>query len=404
VKAAVLTVSDGVAAGTRADESGDLLVALLAADGYEVERRTVPDDVDEIARVVTALAADASLVLTTGGTGVAPRDVTPEATASVVERLAPGISEAIRADAIAKTPHGLLSRGVAGVRGTALVVNLPGSTGGCRDVYAVLYGCCPERRQRTCRPDAVTRLYTDDVELYDIAFTWDIHDEVSWLLERFGPSCRTVFEPGSGTGRMLEALALRGLAPCGIDSSAAMVAFSRARLSEAGVHAGVMLADMTDFDLDMSFDAAVCPINTLSHLTEAELASHLALMAEHLEQGAHYLVQVGVFDSKELPPPNEWEAEREGTTLRFEWALLERDLAARRERHRSRLEVLAGPRKGYVFEELQEMTAWDSSTWRAAMAASPFTEVATYDGGQRSRPRIELEHGGGLMWHELVAP
>jgi molybdopterin adenylyltransferase len=138
VKAAVLTVSDGVAAGTRADESGELLANLLEADGYEVERRIVPDVADEIAHAVTVLATDAALVLTTGGTGVAPRDVTPEATSSVLERLAPGISEAIRADAIAKTPHGLLSRGVAGVRGTALVVNLPGSSGGCRDGYAVL--------------------------------------------------------------------------------------------------------------------------------------------------------------------------------------------------------------------------------------------------------------------------
>ena len=138
MKAAVLTVSDGVAAGTREDESGDLLAALLAVDGYEVERRAVADDVDEIAHALTVLTSDAALVLTTGGTGVAPRDVTPEATASVLERVAPGIAEAIRADAIAKTPHGLLSRGVAGVRGNALVVNLPGSTGGCRDGYAVL--------------------------------------------------------------------------------------------------------------------------------------------------------------------------------------------------------------------------------------------------------------------------
>jgi len=138
VRAAVLTVSDGVAAGTREDESGDLLAAMLAVDGYEVERRVVADDLDEIAHTLTVLTSDAALVLTTGGTGVAPRDVTPEATASVLERVAPGIAEAIRADAIAKTPHGLLSRGVAGVRGTALVVNLPGSTGGCRDGYAVL--------------------------------------------------------------------------------------------------------------------------------------------------------------------------------------------------------------------------------------------------------------------------
>jgi molybdenum cofactor synthesis domain-containing protein len=138
VKAAVLTVSDGVAAGTRADESGDLLASLLEADGYEVERRVVPDVADEIAQALSALAADAALVLTTGGTGLAPRDVTPEATASVVERLAPGIAEAIRADAIVKTPHGLLSRGIAGVRGSALVVNLPGSTGGVRDALTVL--------------------------------------------------------------------------------------------------------------------------------------------------------------------------------------------------------------------------------------------------------------------------
>jgi SAM-dependent methyltransferase len=250
----------------------------------------------------------------------------------------------------------------------------------------------------------VTRLYTDDVELYDIAFTWDIDDEVSWLLERFGPSCRTVLEPGSGTGRMLEALAVRGLAACGLDSSPAMVAFAHERLSAAGVHAGVVLADMRNFDLGMRFDAAVCPINTLSHLTEGELAAHLGLMAEHLEPCARYLAQVGVFESEELPPPNEWEAERDGTTLRVEWALVDRDVAARRERHRSRIEVLAGPRQGDVFEEVHELTAWTSSAWREAIAASPFTELAAYDGSESGRPIVELERGGGLMWHELVAP
>src|SRR5207253_739844 len=84
------------------------------------------------------LADEARLVLTTGGTGVAPRDVTPEATEMVLERAAPGIAEAIRADSRAKTPHALLSRGTAGVVGRTLVVNLPGSPGGCRDGFAVL--------------------------------------------------------------------------------------------------------------------------------------------------------------------------------------------------------------------------------------------------------------------------
>jgi molybdopterin adenylyltransferase len=138
VRAAVLTVSDGVAAGKREDRSGDELARLLEADGYDVVRRVVADERAVVAEAVTRLAGEVSLVLTTGGTGLAPRDVTPEATLDVVERVAPGIAEALRADSIAKTPHGLLSRGIAGVRGRALIVNLPGSPGGCRDGYAVL--------------------------------------------------------------------------------------------------------------------------------------------------------------------------------------------------------------------------------------------------------------------------
>jgi molybdenum cofactor biosynthesis protein B len=134
----VLTVSDSVAAGTRDDASGDLLSALLEADGYDVERSVVPDDRDAIAQAIVELAERAQLVLTTGGTGVAPRDVTPEATGDVIERAVPGLAEAIRADSIAKTPHALLSRGSAGTLGTTLIVNLPGSTGGCRDGFAVM--------------------------------------------------------------------------------------------------------------------------------------------------------------------------------------------------------------------------------------------------------------------------
>ena len=134
----MLTVSDGVAAGTRQDRSGEVLEELLRGEGYEVERRIVPDECGEIAAAITELAFSARLVLTTGGTGLAPRDVTPEATRDVLEREAPGIVQALRADSIAKTPHGLLSRGTAGTLGSTLVVNLPGSTGGCRDGFAVL--------------------------------------------------------------------------------------------------------------------------------------------------------------------------------------------------------------------------------------------------------------------------
>lgn len=143
MRAAVLTVSDGVARGEREDASGDLLAELLADDGYEVERRIVPDDRHAIAVALQEVARGAPLVLTTGGTGLAPRDVTPEATLEVLDRNAPGIAEALRADSFAKTPHGLLSRGVAGTVGSTLVVNLPGSPGACRDGYELLRHALP---------------------------------------------------------------------------------------------------------------------------------------------------------------------------------------------------------------------------------------------------------------------
>jgi molybdopterin adenylyltransferase len=127
-----------VAQGVREDRSGDLLAELLAREGYDVERQVVPDEREAVADAIAELADRAVLVLTTGGTGLGPRDVTPEATMALLDRAAPGIAEAIRADSIARTPHGLLSRGIAGVRGRTLVVNLPGSTGGCRDGFAVL--------------------------------------------------------------------------------------------------------------------------------------------------------------------------------------------------------------------------------------------------------------------------
>lgn len=138
MRAAVITVSDGVHAGIREDASGDLLEELLRDDGFDVVRHVVPDETAAISSAIRDLAEDTLLILTTGGTGLAPRDVTPEATRAVLEREAPGIAEAIRADAIARTPHALLSRGVAGLVGGTLVVNLPGSAGGCRDGFAVI--------------------------------------------------------------------------------------------------------------------------------------------------------------------------------------------------------------------------------------------------------------------------
>jgi molybdopterin adenylyltransferase len=138
VRAAVITVSDGVAAGEREDQSGLLLIELLQGEDYEVEHRIVPDERPRIAAAIRELAKSVRLIVTTGGTGVSPRDFTPEATESVLDRQVPGIAEALRADAIRQTPHGLLGRGVAGIRGETLIVNLPGSPGGCRDGFQLI--------------------------------------------------------------------------------------------------------------------------------------------------------------------------------------------------------------------------------------------------------------------------
>jgi len=141
VRLAVLTISDLGAAGERADTSGDLIVAWAGENGFEVAaRELVPDESDRIAGHLCRWADEgtADLIITTGGTGFGPRDVTPEATRAVIDRDAPGISEAIRAAGYAKNPRAALSRGVAGTRGSALIVNLPGSPAGVRDGLAVL--------------------------------------------------------------------------------------------------------------------------------------------------------------------------------------------------------------------------------------------------------------------------
>ncbi len=138
---AVLTVSDGVASGKRQDVSGATIAEWAAARGYRVEaREVVADETADIARCLAAWAdgGTVDLILTTGGTGLAARDLTPEATIAVIEREAPGISELIRAKGAAYVPLAVLSRGVAGVRGATLIVNLPGSVGGVKDGLTAL--------------------------------------------------------------------------------------------------------------------------------------------------------------------------------------------------------------------------------------------------------------------------
>jgi molybdopterin adenylyltransferase len=140
-RVAVVTVSDSVAAGTRRDASGAAIVGWVRDRGYTlVEHTAVPDTVERITAALRRLAdsGDADVIITTGGTGLTRRDVTPEATSAVIERAAPGIAERIRQVGAEATAYAALSRGVAGVRGDVLIVNLPGSAGGVGDGLGVL--------------------------------------------------------------------------------------------------------------------------------------------------------------------------------------------------------------------------------------------------------------------------
>jgi molybdenum cofactor synthesis domain-containing protein len=146
IRSVVITVSDACARGEREDASGAALVELLEKIGASiVDRRVVSDDLDPLVELLRQSAArsDVNLILTTGGTGLGPRDNTPEATRRIIEREAPGISEAMRVETLKQTPMAMISRGVSGVCSSTLVINLPGSPKAVRESFAVIKPVLP---------------------------------------------------------------------------------------------------------------------------------------------------------------------------------------------------------------------------------------------------------------------
>ena len=145
-KLAILTISDAGSKGEREDTSGDAISQIMAVEGFEeVLRDIVPDDRETVSRLLAEWCdnGDVDLVLTTGGTGLGPRDVTPEATRAIIEYEVPGIAEAMRVQTLSKTPLSMLSRSVAGLRSGCLVINLPGSPTGVRETLEVAVPAIP---------------------------------------------------------------------------------------------------------------------------------------------------------------------------------------------------------------------------------------------------------------------
>ena len=146
IKVAILTISDSCTEGSREDVSGQTIREMLPEDTFDVcEKKIVPDDRQAIAEILKSFSdeRDIDVVLTTGGTGLGPRDVTPEATASVCERMAPGFSEILRVEGFRKTPQAILSRGVAGMRKNTLIINLPGSPKAVRECLEIILNVIP---------------------------------------------------------------------------------------------------------------------------------------------------------------------------------------------------------------------------------------------------------------------
>ncbi len=155
MRAAVLTVSDRVSRGEAVDRSGPAAAEMLAELGFEVvDVRVVADGIDSVSAALEALLPLASLIVTSGGTGFSARDVTPEATSAVIERPAPGLAEAMRAATFGKNPHGMLARGVAGIAGSSLIINLPGSERAVRESLAVIAPALRHAVELLVEPDS----------------------------------------------------------------------------------------------------------------------------------------------------------------------------------------------------------------------------------------------------------
>jgi SAM-dependent methyltransferase len=240
----------------------------------------------------------------------------------------------------------------------------------------------------------LTHLYSEHANLYDRAFGWDVSEEVDWLLLHLGSDCRSVLEPGCGTGRYLEALGRRGVEAVGIDSASEMVQMAQERGT-------AVLADMTSFDLGRTFDAALCPIGTLALLAPEDAGRHLECMGRHLRAGGRYLVQVAIRDPDDAASAirsSTWE--RAG--LRVMWSTEHVDPVQGVERQRSKIEVLDGTRPREAVEEVHMVTCWTPPSWRRLVEDSPFESAAVYDAEQDGRPRVDPGSVGRLLWHELT--
>jgi SAM-dependent methyltransferase len=256
--------------------------------------------------------------------------------------------------------------------------------------------------------------YRSHAALYDLAFSWDVEDEVAWLLSRFGEGTASVLEPACGNGRLFPGFLRRGVAVAGVDLSREMLAKAAERLRSAALpEAALAVGDIRDFDLGRRFDGAFVPVNSLGYLhSHDDLVRHLRAVARHLRPGGRYLVQQGLRDVARLAPlpddgSSRWEVETPHGRLLTTWRSGPYDPATRLETQVSRFEWTSGPSRGAVVEHEHVLRVWDWASWSAALAETPFAESAAFDGNRAARPPLPVGpslEGFLLAWHELSVP
>ena len=260
---------------------------------------------------------------------------------------------------------------------------------------------------------AVTSLtYSDHAWLYDAAFSWDVSQEVDWLVTRFGPETRRLLEPGCGSGRMMPDFARRGIEVVGVDSSEEMLARAAQRMRDAGLPVPLLICrDMADFAIADVVDGALCPIQTFAYLkTRDDAVRHLSCIERALAPAGKYLVQLGLEETRGFRPegqPNEhsqWVDEVAGRRIRTSWFGRDFDPETLIQREVCRFEILTGEGAGGVFEDEHEMRVWSWQDWRDVVREAGLRQIAAYDGRDAARPPLPLDetlNGLPLVWHEL---
>jgi len=263
----------------------------------------------------------------------------------------------------------------------------------------------------------MSKAYDTNAWLYDAAFSWDVMDEVCWLVGRFGPDTRSVLEPACGSGRLLEGLVRVGLDVAGFDRSEVMLDRARKRFESLGLpvpalRAG-MLEDCAAIDFEQRFDAAVLPIGTFGYLQDnARALAHLEGVAWHLAPGSRYMIQfelksLATFELRRAEATTCWDTPSPRGTVRCSVFGKSFDPVTCIETEIQRYEVLDGPDAGLVDESEHPMRVWDYEAWRALIDASPFVQDAAWNGDEKGRPELALDSGleaHKLVWHELRLP